>query len=254
MGVKAGRGQLTFDQVRKACGHGGWRPGAGRPKLKGSVSHRPRARFSKHMPQHVTMRLDANAPSIASRWLMARVIRPAIRASQKPWFRVVEFNVLGNHMHMIVEASGSDELARGVQGLAVRLARNTNSALNRTGKLFGQRYHARSLKTPTEVRNALRYVLLNRKHHAAEKQFERGSIRSPARSGSPAGSARSSTTSRPSRGRQPSRKHGCCRKAGIARVDYSTTTTGPLLKQNTKYQKKSIHARVRRVTTVDNRG
>ena len=107
---------------------------------------------------------------------MARVILPAIRASEKPWFRVIEFNVLGNHVHLIVEASGSDELARGIQGLAVRIARNTNSALNRTGKLFGQRYHARSLKTPTEVRNALRYVLLNRKHHAAEKHFERGWI------------------------------------------------------------------------------
>ena len=66
--------------------------------------------------------------------------------------------------------------SRGVQGLAVRIARNTNSALNRDGKLFGQRYHARSLKTPTEVRNAIRYVLLNRKHHAAEKRFERGWI------------------------------------------------------------------------------
>ena len=135
-----------------------------------------RARFSSHTPQHVTMRLAEDAPRIASRWLMSRVIRPAIRASEKSWFRVVEFNVLGNHMHLIIEASGADQLARGVQGLAVRIARNTNSALNRDGKLFGQRYHARSLKTPTEVRNALRYVLLNRKHHAAEKRFERGWI------------------------------------------------------------------------------
>ena len=107
---------------------------------------------------------------------MARVIHPAIRASQKPGFRVVEFNVLGNHVHLIVEANGTYDLSRGVQGLAVRIARNTNSALNRTGKLFGQRYHARSLKTPTEVRNALRYVLLNRKHHAAERHFQRGWI------------------------------------------------------------------------------
>ena len=107
---------------------------------------------------------------------MTRVIRPAIRASVKPGFRVIEFNVLGNHIHFIVEANGADDLARGAQGLAVRIARNSNSALNRTGKLFGQRYHARSLKTPTEVRNALRYVLLNRKHHAAEKRFERGWI------------------------------------------------------------------------------
>ena len=168
--------QLTLDQARKPSGHGGWRPGAGRPKKKGAVSHLMRARFAQRTPQHVTMRLAADAPSIANRWLMSHVIRPAIRASEKSWFRVVEFNVLGNHMHLIIEASGADQLARGVQGLAVRIARNTNSALNRDGKLFGQRYHARSLKTPTEVRNALRYVLLNRKHHAAEKRFERGWI------------------------------------------------------------------------------
>ena len=48
-----------------------------------------------------------------------------------------------------------------------------NSALKRTGKLFAHRYHARVLKTPREVRNALRYVLLNRKHHAAEKRFDK---------------------------------------------------------------------------------
>ncbi len=46
-----------------------------------------------------------------------------------------------------------------------------NSALSRSGKLFTDRYHARYLKTPREVRNALRYVLLNRKHHDAEKKF-----------------------------------------------------------------------------------
>ena len=46
-----------------------------------------------------------------------------------------------------------------------------NSALKRTGKLFSHRYHATYLKTPTQVRNTLRYVLLNRKHHAAERRF-----------------------------------------------------------------------------------
>jgi hypothetical protein len=43
----------------------------------------------------------------------------------------------------------------------------------RAGKLFAHRYHARYLKTPREVRNALRYVLLNRKHHAAEQRFSK---------------------------------------------------------------------------------
>lgn len=58
-----------------------------------------------------------------------------------------------------------------MQGLEVRLARRLNSALKRRGKLFAHRYHTRSLRTPREVFNALRYVLLNRKHHATEKKF-----------------------------------------------------------------------------------
>ena len=55
----------------------------------------------------------------------------------------------------------------------MRVARRLNSALIRSGKLFPDRYHARYLKTPREVRNALRYVLMNRKHHDAEKRFSK---------------------------------------------------------------------------------
>jgi REP element-mobilizing transposase RayT len=108
--------------------------------------------------------------SVAKDWLM-KVIRAAIAASHRDWFRIIEFNVLGNHLHLICESRGKDGLARGMQGFAVRCARRLNGALKRRGKLFGERYHARALKTPTEVRHALRYVLLNRKHHAAEKAF-----------------------------------------------------------------------------------
>ena len=44
-----------------------------------------------------------------------------------------------------------------------------NKALGRSGHVFAERYHARALKTPREVRNALRYVLCNARHHAAER-------------------------------------------------------------------------------------
>src|SRR6185436_9189127 len=36
-------------------------------------------------------------------------------------------------------------------------------------KLFGDRYHARALRTPRAVRNAIRYVLNNQRHHAAQR-------------------------------------------------------------------------------------
>jgi REP element-mobilizing transposase RayT len=129
-----------------------------------------RPAFPGRYPQHVTLRLGASSPAIAREWLFARAIRPAIAASEKPRFRVIEFNVLSNHVHLIVEADGAEALSRGVQGLAIRIARRVNSALKRRGKLFGERFHARAMKTPRDVRNTLRYVLLNRKHHAAANQ------------------------------------------------------------------------------------
>jgi putative transposase len=168
--------QLTLDSLRKPEGHGGWRPGAGRKRKRGAVSHRTRAAFPARFPQHVTLRLGADAPPIARDWLMKRVIRPCISLCEKPTFRVVEFNVLSNHVHLVCEAADAMALARGVQGLAIRLARRLNAALKRKGKLFGARYHAVALRSPAQVRNTLRYVLLNRKHHAAMQRFFAGWI------------------------------------------------------------------------------
>src|SRR5262249_9119285 len=64
-----------------------------------------------------------------------------------------------------VEASSREALIRGLQGLAGRLARAINRSSCRRGKVWDGRYHARALKTPREVRNALVYVLLNFRKH-----------------------------------------------------------------------------------------
>ena len=165
--------QLSLDQARKPDGkHGGWRPGAGRPKKPGAVSHDTRPSEPGRFPQHVTLRIRDGVASLAREGCV-KIIRAAVRASHKPRFRIIEFNVLGNHLHLITEAADKVALSTGIQGFAGRVARRLNSALNRAGKLFGQRYHVRYLKTPREVRNALCYVLLNRKHHAAEQRFSK---------------------------------------------------------------------------------
>ena len=191
--------QLSLDQARKPDGrHGGWRPGAGRRKKPGAVSHDTRPDEPARYPQHVTLRIADGVSSLARGGIM-KVIRQAIRDSQRlgdardpgrgqrrrrlrvddagfphpRGFRIVEFNVLGNHIHLLTEADGKTALAAGVAGLEIRIAQRVNAKLGRRGKLFPQRYHARCLKTPREVRNVLAYVLLNRKHHAAEKPFTR---------------------------------------------------------------------------------
>ena len=64
----------------------------------------------------MTVRVAEDAPNLGREYLM-KIIRRAIRESQKPTFRVVAFNVLSNHAHFITEADDNEALSRGVQGL-----------------------------------------------------------------------------------------------------------------------------------------
>ncbi|MCE9577247.1 MAG: transposase [Deltaproteobacteria bacterium] len=160
--------QLALDLARRPTGHGGWRPGAGRPRGRTRVPHLTRPPCAARHPQHVTLRLVAGLPSLRRHHLVAR-IRASIAAAHRDDFRVVHFAVLANHVHLVTEASGAASLARGMQGLAIRIARTVNRGLARRGRLFAERYHARALRTPREVRNALAYVLHNARGHAAAR-------------------------------------------------------------------------------------
>jgi hypothetical protein len=104
------------------------------------------------------MRVAASIPSLrAARMFPA--IRSALAAASRETFRLVQFSVQCDHLHLIVEADGPRELRHGLQGLAIRVAKAINRTLARHGTVWADRYHARTLRTPREVRNALVYVL-----------------------------------------------------------------------------------------------
>ena len=52
-----------------------------------------------------------------------------------------------------------------MQGLGVRIAKALNRLMARKGTVFADHYHSRILRSPTEVANALAYVLMNFLHH-----------------------------------------------------------------------------------------
>src|SRR5262249_40378014 len=56
-------------------------------------------------------------------------------------------------------------LSRGMQGLTIRVAKALNRLMNSSGRVFADHYHARLLETPTELVNAIAYVLGNFAHH-----------------------------------------------------------------------------------------
>jgi hypothetical protein len=108
------------------------------------------------------LRVRSGLPSLRG---VFGVVRAALAAASGPSFRLLQFSVQADHVHALVEADGQTAFVRGVQGLAIRVAKAVNRALARRGPLWGDRYHARMLSSPRDVRNALVYVLNNFRKH-----------------------------------------------------------------------------------------
>jgi REP element-mobilizing transposase RayT len=148
---------------------GGRRAGAGR-KPNGPeprVGHEPRAPLAARFPAHVTLKLRAGLPRLRQRTEHRTLLACFHRGCDRAGFRLAHFAVLNDHLHLLVEARDRRALSRGLQGLSIRIAKALNKLWRRRGTVFADRYHDRVLKTPREVRNALRYVLASGRKHAA---------------------------------------------------------------------------------------
>jgi hypothetical protein len=156
--------QLDLDRLR----HGGRRPGAGRkPGPNPRIRHRSRGAFGHRLPCHVTLKVRAGVPSLRTVRLVRELERTWAVGCERGDFRLVQYSLQGNHAHLIVEADNENALGRGMKALGARLARAVNRIFGRSGAVLADRYHVRVLRTPREVRNALAYVLLNARRHAA---------------------------------------------------------------------------------------
>jgi REP element-mobilizing transposase RayT len=170
--------QLRLDLKR----WGGRRPGAGR-KPKGEragVPHQRRVALARRFPVHVTVRMQHSVYNLRSRRCFS-ILRAAFGAQNGRFgFRLNQYSVQGNHLHLIVEANDKQSLSRGMQGLSIRVAKALNRLMQRRGRVLADRYHAHILRTPSEVRRALAYVLDNaRRHFAARALLDRYSSAAP---------------------------------------------------------------------------
>lgn len=95
--------------------------------------------------------------------------------------RLIEYTVLSNHVHLIVEVKNRTQLSRGMQGLNIRLAKALNRHWRRKGKVFAYRYFAVVTRSVQQAMKVLKYVLNNARKHG---------IRLPAGTPDPFSSAR----------------------------------------------------------------
>ncbi len=159
--------QLTFEIPQ----HGGRREGAGRKKVnKHELPHLARPIIEKLTPVHVNIKLVRGLPNLRTPKFLKEFARAAERA-RRFGFNVQHFAIESNHLHLIAEVKSNDQLERGMTSLKTSIAWMIRKLVGHAGKVFLSRYHLHEIKTPTEMKNALKYVLFNHAKHTEQLPF-----------------------------------------------------------------------------------
>jgi putative transposase len=166
--------ELALVLARDGTRRGGSRPRSGRKcaSKRKATPHRARPIHRAAEPVHVTLR--SLLGPLRSQFLFPTVCIAIARANQRDprAFRVIQYSVQHDHLHLLVEASGKRELSAGMRSVAIRIARYVNDLLGRRGRFWADRWHGRGLRSPSEVRTALVYVLANFRKHARRSEPE----------------------------------------------------------------------------------
>jgi REP element-mobilizing transposase RayT len=123
----------------------------------------------------VTIRVVGSASGLRRKDTYLALREATIVTARREDFRIVHMSVQQNHLHPIVEADHKAALSNGIRGFSIPAARQINRAITarggdrRTGRVIGDRYHARPLTSPRAVRNAVAYTLSNWRHHGEDR-------------------------------------------------------------------------------------
>jgi hypothetical protein len=160
--------ELAFMPRRRRRG-GGRKPAGARA----GVSHARRPELSGREPVHVTLSTVPEVGRLRTKkgyQCVRRALRTLASRSDRG-FRICHVSIQGTHIHAVAEADSKSALSRGMQAFQISLAKHLNAALERSGRVFSDRYHMRVLRTPREVRNAIAYVVNNWRHHGEDRVF-----------------------------------------------------------------------------------
>jgi putative transposase len=92
------------------------------------------------------MKVQPDLPSLLTPSLLTEVRGALDAGSERFGFRLIDFSVARDRLELVVQAKDRRALSRGMQGISIRVARAINRQLERTGKVFADRYEAGEVK------------------------------------------------------------------------------------------------------------
>ncbi len=145
----------------------------GRPITTHMGGRQKRTHFSSKNPLHLVLRLREGLPNLRTR-KGAQIVKNAILGAQARGLRVVHFAILSNHIHLIVESSSPKAFYAAMKSFCSRIGIHVRrlsppsllKKLDQQGLgIFRGRYYLEEIRTPGQMKHALKYVLLNPAKH-----------------------------------------------------------------------------------------
>ena len=144
-------------------------------KKRKRVPHRRRRAFHNPSPLLVTTRVCPHVWNLRQPKTYALLKSIIEKACDRFNTQIIEYVVLGNHIHLIVESNDRVALWRAMKGLGVRIAKRLNRLMGTSGQVIESRYHSGVIRSIRSAYNVMRYVRENfRRHFAPRDEWRTG--------------------------------------------------------------------------------
>jgi REP element-mobilizing transposase RayT len=135
--------------------------GAGRKAIHDrGIRHISRDPIKRITPLHLTIKIESKKAGIKNKNILT-ALHHSIKKARILGLRILHYTLEFDHVHLLVEADNNERLGRGMQSFGISFSKGINKIKQMKGRVFKTRYHFRKLKTLTEIKNVLKYILRN---------------------------------------------------------------------------------------------
>jgi REP element-mobilizing transposase RayT len=145
--------------------------GAGRKAIHDiGIRHIKRTMITRSTPLHLTIKLKK--AQIQNKTIL-KALKHAILRARLAKLKIIHFSMEHDHVHFYVECESNEILSKGMKALGVSFAKKINKYFKSRGQVYKTRFHLRILKSASEVKNVLNYILKNGiKHRRTKSVFD----------------------------------------------------------------------------------
>jgi hypothetical protein len=145
--------------------------GAGRKAIhdKG-IRHIKRPEIKRASPLHLTIKVKK--AQIQNKYIL-KSLKHAIMRARRMGLKIIHYSLEHDHVHLYTECSSNEILTKSMKAFGVSFAKNINAHFKSCGQVYKTRFHLRILKSATEVKHVINYILKNGiKHKRTKSVFD----------------------------------------------------------------------------------